>query len=86
MQRSGIIDNIALGILGNGDKEGTNADRIKEVMSTLLNLLITHSLIYNTKGPGGGESPIKGELASLAGRFHYLGNWKGCLTKKKKKE
>lgn len=55
---------------------------LKRFVSTLLNLLITYSLIYNTKGPGGGETPIRGELASRAGRFHYLGNWKGCLTKK----
>lgn len=42
MQRSGIIDNITQGILGNGDKVGINAISIKEVH------VYTFKLSYHT--------------------------------------
>lgn len=79
-----MIDNIALGILGNGDKEGTNAVRIKEVRVDTFKLAYHTFFNLQHQRAGRWETPIRGELASRAGRFHYLGNWKGCLTKKKK--
>lgn len=54
MQRSGIINNIAQGYWGTGTRRELMQSALKRFMSTLLNLLITHSFIYDSKGAGGG--------------------------------
>lgn len=83
MQRSVIIDRIAQGILGNGIKRGTNAVCIKEVHGYTFKRAYHTFFNLQHQRAWGWETSIRRELASCAGRFHYLGNWKGCLTKKK---
>lgn len=80
-QRSAIIDNIAQGILGNGDKEGTNAVSIKAGHVYTFKRAYHTSFHLQQRG-WRREISKRGELTSRAGRFHYLGSWKGCLTKK----
>lgn len=55
MQRSGIIDNIAQGILGKGDKEGTNAVSIKKVHVYTSRKLAYYTFFNDSEGAGGGK-------------------------------
>lgn len=74
MQRLGIIDNIAQGILGNGDKEGTNAVSIKEVHVYTFKLAYYSFFHLGQQRGWRREIPKRGEETSHAGRFHYLGS------------